>query len=173
MFPNNGGDDTLERPVYDKDLAFLGSSHGVPIEAGCRWWQAMATREPKSPLQWMHLNPNACGAFALTPWLSWRAWDGLIMSVAIMLSAPRLSPRLSLYCSGTHFSQAKWWKSNTANEATIILHIERDASVAFLWVRHIRFWILREKSYSMCQNFMKDGNKMNSTTVNSKQNNIS
>ena len=64
-------DNTLARPVYDMDLAFLGSSHGVPMEVGCRRWQAMATREPNSALQLTHLNPSACGAFELTAWLLW------------------------------------------------------------------------------------------------------
>ncbi len=62
-------DDTLARPVYDMDLVLFGSLHGVPKEAGCRRWKAMASREPNSPLQWMHLNPSARGAFELTPWL--------------------------------------------------------------------------------------------------------
>ena len=128
-------DNTLARPVYDMDLAFLGSSHGVPMEVGCRRWQAMATREPNSALQLTHLNPSACGAFELTAWLLW--WAGLIMPVANKLSAPGLS----IYCGNTHFSPAKWWKQNTTNEATIDLHI-KDESVAYLCVCHIRFGIL-------------------------------
>ncbi len=99
-------DNTLARPVYDMDLALLGSSHGVPMEVGCRRWQAMATREPNSALPWQlaNLNPNACGAFELTACLLW--WAGLIMPVANKLSAPCLS----IYCGNTHFSPAKWWK---------------------------------------------------------------
>ncbi len=37
-------------------------------------------------------------------------------------------------------------KQNTTNEATIVLHINRDASVAYLCVRHIRFGILERKT---------------------------
>ncbi len=62
--------ETLARPVYDLDLVLLGSSHGVPMEVGSLRWQAMATGEQNSLLQWTHLNPNACGAFELTPMLS-------------------------------------------------------------------------------------------------------
>jgi hypothetical protein len=62
-------DNTLARPVYDMDLALLGSSRGVPMEVGCRRWQAMVTREPNSALQLKHLNPSACGE--LTAWLLW------------------------------------------------------------------------------------------------------
>ncbi len=124
-------DNTLApwRPVYEMDLTFFGSSHGlgVPMEVGCRRWQAMATREPNSTLQLTHLNPSACGAFELTAWLL--RWAGLIMPVANKLSAPGLS----IYGGNlnTQFSPAKWWKLNTTNEATIVFHIKRDASVAY------------------------------------------
>ncbi len=154
------------------------AGHGYPpwpagmsaMEVGCRRWQAMATREPNSALQLTHLNPSACGAFELTAWLLW--WAGLIMLVANKLSAPGLW----IYCGcsvATHFSPAKWWKQNTTNEATIVLHIKRDASVAYLCVRHIRFGILREKPYCICQKFMSNGNKMKNTIVNLKQNYMS
>ena len=100
-----------------------------------------------------------CGAFELTAWLL--SWAGLIMPVANKLSAPGLS----IYCGNTHFSPAKWWKQNTTNEATIVLHIKRDASVAYLCVRHTQFGILRKKPYCMCQKLMSNGNIVKTTIV--------
>jgi hypothetical protein len=64
-------------------------------------------------------------------------------------------------------------KKNTTNEATIVLHIKRDASVAYLCVCHIRFGILREKPHCTCQKFMSNGNKTKSTVVDLKQNYMS
>jgi hypothetical protein len=73
----------------------------------------------------------------------------------------------------THTFHQRNDEKKTANEATMVLHIKRDKSVAYLCVRHIQFGILREKPYCMCQKFMSNGNKMKSTIVNLKQNYMS
>ena len=137
-------DNTLARPVYEMDWPFLGSSHGVPMELGCRRWQAMATREPNSALHLMHLNPSACGAFELTAWLLW--WAGPIMPVAIKLSAPGLS----MYCGNTPFASEMMETKHRKWSCNRFAHQTRCISGILVRESH-SIWNSARKPHCACQ----------------------
>ncbi len=63
--------DRSARGVNDSDSYCSGSAHRVPMLVRCRRCMSKAVRVLNSPVQLMHLNPKACGAFAfagaLTP----------------------------------------------------------------------------------------------------------